>query len=75
MDVELKITSLGISDKAIAVGVSGFYSKNKIPHITLAVNTKNGGKPKDSNLIPSNKWKEYDLKQILTGKITEIYDK
>lgn len=75
MDVELKITSLGISDKAIAVGVSGFYSKNKIPHITLAVNTKNGGKPKDSNLIPSDKWKEYDLKQKLIGKITEIYDK
>jgi len=55
MNVKLTATKLGISDKAIAVKVEGFYSNNDIPHITIAVNTQAGGKPFDSNKITD--WK------------------
>ncbi len=46
---KLEVTHVGISDKAIAVRVIGFHSNNKIPHITVAVNVRNGGKPVMSN--------------------------
>jgi len=45
--VELEVNSIGISDKAIAVGVSGMYSRNDIQHITLAFRDR----PADSNEI------------------------
>lgn len=48
--VELTVTEFGTSDMAIAVKVSGYLSKNPIPHITLAVNP-DGGKPVMSNQI------------------------
>ena len=44
----LIVTQIGKSDMVIAVRVEGFPSKNKIPHITLAVNPE-GGKPFMSN--------------------------
>ena len=56
-EVSLTVTHLGVSDKAIAVKVTGFYtlvdSKDavlKFPHITLAINPFDA-KPLDSNLI------------------------
>lgn len=49
-EVGLVTKRLGISKMAIAVEVSGYTSKNAIPHITLAVNP-NGGKPIMSNEI------------------------
>lgn len=62
--VTFEISTLGISDKAIAFGVSyanqGVYSafgtplvlsQNATPHITIAINPKNGGKPMHSNQI------------------------
>lgn len=73
--VELEVTKLGISEKVIAVGVSGFYSKNKNPHITLAVDVDNGGKPKDSNLIPSEYWSDYKLNKKLNGTVVEMNEK
>ena len=51
MKIPLNVLSVGESDMAIAVEVEGFPSANKIPHITLAVNRKEGGKPVMSNDI------------------------
>lgn len=48
-NVELTATHIGISDKAIALKVDGYPSKNKIPHITLAV--ARDSKPYLSNMI------------------------
>ena len=63
-EIKLKATEIGISDKAIAVKVDGFFniSKNfeendeivKFPHITIAINPF-GAKPVDSNNITN--WK------------------
>jgi hypothetical protein len=67
-NVDIKVIKLGISDKAIAVQVKGFPSTNKIPHITLAVNDKEGGKPVMSNNI--KKW--INVKNVvLKGKVKE----
>jgi hypothetical protein len=71
-EVRLKIQSLAIDDKVIAVGVDGYYTKNKIPHITLAVNRADGGKPVMSNYIDVNKWKTYKTDIILTGIVKEV---
>lgn len=49
-DVDLTINMIGISEKAIALGTHGYYSKNDMPHITLAFN-KHGGEPADSKKI------------------------
>ena len=49
-EVELTISTIGISARAIALGTFGYYSKNEVPHITLAFN-KRGGEPADSKYI------------------------
>ena len=49
-EVSLVTKRLGKSNMAIAIEVSGYPSKNAIPHITLAVNP-NGGKAMMSNEI------------------------
>jgi hypothetical protein len=64
----LIVSELGISDKAIAVKVSGYQSNNAIPHITLFVNPITG-KPVDSNYIVN--WEPCD-KIILFGLATNI---
>lgn len=68
--VRLKVEDFGIDDKVAAVGVSGFPSKNEKPHITLAVNRKEGGKPVMSNEL--NNW--YNIKKPihLKGKVEEV---
>lgn len=53
-EISLNVTGVGVSDLAIAVRVAGYYTKNKIPHVTLAINTDLGGKPVASNNI--HKW-------------------
>jgi hypothetical protein len=68
--VRLSVNSIGSSDKAIAVGVSGFESQNETPHITLAVNRKAGGKPMMSNYITD--WKPLKHPLYLTEKVTEV---
>ena len=50
-DQSLEATHVGISDKVVAVRVSGFPSENKVPHVTVAVNVRGGGKPVMSNDI------------------------
>jgi hypothetical protein len=71
-EVELTVTELGISDMAMAVKVDGYPSTNKIPHITIAVNDKEGGKPVMSNDITN--WEKVDLgfNLRLHGIVTEI---
>jgi hypothetical protein len=66
----LKVESFGINDKVAAVEVSGFPSEKEIPHVTLAVNRKEGGKPAMSDNIES--W--YPIKRPikLVGKVQEI---
>jgi hypothetical protein len=71
-EVTLTVKSLGVSDKAIAVSVDGYLSSNEIPHITLAVNTSEGGKPYDSNRIED--WK--GVKDFtINGVVTEVSPK
>ena len=74
-EVSLTVTELGISDKAIAVKVTGFFtlvdSKDavlKFPHITLAINPLYA-KPLDSNLITN--WTPVKHLKI-SGAVKEI---
>jgi len=67
--VQLKVTKIGISDMAIAVGVEGYHSDNAKPHITIAVNKAKGGKPVMSNDIQI--WERWEGGPNLSGKVTE----
>ncbi len=66
----LIVTQIGKSDMVMAVRVEGFPSKNKIPHITLAVNPE-GGKPFMSNKI--EEWNDIEPFEI-TGEVRNIYN-
>ena len=73
--VTLTVTELGKSNKAIAVKVKGYDSANEtpeIPHITLAVNTLEGGKPFMSNQITNWSPVEKEKKFEVTGTVTEV---
>lgn len=70
LKVKLNVVKIGISDMALAIQVQGFPTKNKIPHITIAVNRKEGGKPFMSNKISD--WKPYSLGFDLSGIVTEV---
>lgn len=65
----LKITKLGKSDKAMAFGVETDLSLNKIPHITIAINTSLGAKPKDSNDI--TEWEDIEPFTVI-GYVDEV---
>lgn len=67
---KLEATHVGISPMAVAVRVTGFESKNKIPHVTMAVNIKNGGKPVMSNDI--KEWKALETPIKLSGVVKEL---
>ena len=69
-NVKLVVHSFAEDDKVMAVGVYGYPSKNKQPHITLAVNRSKGGKPFMSNKL--KKWKELKNKMILQGTVQEV---
>ena len=67
--VTLTVTHVGWTDKVIAVQVEGYESANKVPHITVAVNTAGGGKPVMSNDITN--WQ--NVKPfMLMGVVTEV---
>jgi hypothetical protein len=67
-EVVLTVEEVGISDMAMAVKVSGYPSKNEIPHITIAINP-DGGKPVMSNKITN--WRP--IKNFMIGGVvTEI---
>jgi hypothetical protein len=70
--VSLKVVKWGVSGKAMAVQVEGYYSEKAIPHITIAINKKAGAKPVDSNKIEN--WKDWGFTPGLTlnGTIEEV---
>ena len=68
--VNLVASEIGISDMAVAVKVHGYPSDNMIPHITLGVNKKGGGKPVMSNDI--TKWEKLNSHINLRGIVSEI---
>jgi tRNA nucleotidyltransferase (CCA-adding enzyme) len=67
--ITLNVEYIGENKFAIALLVSGYYTKNNIPHITLAVNDEKGGSPKDSKNITN--WSYIEPFQ-LTGTIEEV---
>ncbi len=70
MTVRLTVNDFAMDDKVAAVGVSGFDSKNAKPHITLAVNKKDGGKSVMSNYLTD--WKRIERPFLITGKVMEV---
>lgn len=68
--VNLKVTKLGKSDKAMAVGIDTGLSQNSIPHITVAINASAGAKPKDSNDIKD--WTDLEESFTVNGRIEEV---
>ena len=68
--VQLSVNDIALNDKVIAVGVSGFGSRNDKPHITLAVNKKAGAKAMMSNSLTD--WKNLKRPLLLAGKVTEV---
>ena len=67
---QLMISSIGISDEAIAFGVSNYNTQNEHSHITIAVAP--GSKP-----VKSNEIKEWSciLGFYVTGKLGKISKK
>jgi len=65
--IKLNITSLGKSEKAMAVQVSGVKTSNKFTHITLAISPE--GRAVDSNFI--SKWEEEKNDLVLNGEVVE----
>ena len=68
--VTLTATAIGTSEKAMAIKVEGYWTVNKIPHVTIAVNVLSGGKPVHSNNITN--WKDLPTKFQLTGIVQEL---
>lgn len=60
--IKLTVHSYAEDDRVKAVGVSGFPSKNKNPHITVSVNREIGGRPKHSNELSNwNKIENFNI--------------
>ena len=74
----LKVTSLGIDDRAMAVkvdspSVTQNEKKGGFAHITIAVNRDGGGKPFHSNKIPAQNFQDIsNLGIIVRGTVEEI---
>lgn len=66
--VDLAISEIGISDKAIAVGVSGYLSRNDKQHITILFKDKPVDSKDIKNWIPINPF-------VLSGTIREFTKK
>ena len=66
----IEVSHVGIDDKVVAVRVIGFHSDNKIPHVTVAVNVRDGGKPVMSNLIKN--WVAVTNGLKLKGTVKEL---
>ncbi|MFA5067162.1 MAG: hypothetical protein WC466_03885 [Candidatus Izemoplasmatales bacterium] len=66
-DVSINIVSIGVSDSAVALGVSGdYFSENKNQHITLAFKYE----PKDAKYIKN--WKKLKKPFKIKGVIREF---
>ena len=67
--VTLDVVDYAIDDKVMAVGVKGYSTTNTKPHVTIAVNTAEGGKPFLSNKLIE--WRPLGFPLELTGKVSE----
>lgn len=70
LPIRLMANSFAINDMVAAVGVSGYYSEKEQPHITVAVNRKEGGKPKMSNEL--KRWDNIKRPIPLVGVVKEV---
>ena len=70
--VKMKVVSIGLDENAMAAEVElpeGKKSKNKIPHVTIAI--PEGGKPFLSNKIPMENWQSITPFEI-SGTVKEV---
>ncbi len=68
--VRISAVSIAMDDKVIAAGVTGFDSKNERPHITIAVNKRNGAKAFMSNNL--TRWDRINRPLQLVGVVKEV---
>ena len=68
--IMLHVQDYAIDDKVMAVSADGYETKNDKPHITIAVNRADGGKPFLSNKLSD--WRPLGFPLELTGKIVEV---
>ena len=66
--VPLTAYEIGISDMTIALKVKGYKVKSGLPHITVAVNRKEGGKPRMSKEIKN--WRK--IKPIKLQGVVQV---
>jgi len=73
---DLPVTSVGMDGRAMAVQVMAPFPinrKTKFPHVTVAVNREEGGKPFHSNKIPIESFKDIShWGLVLRGQVMEI---
>ena len=70
-EFEVIATSVGYDNRVVAVGVESVVpSKNKIKHITVAVNVVGEGKAKHSNEL--TKWTPLDKSIVLRGVVRVV---
>ena len=70
LTIRLSVDSIAEDNNVIALGTSGFESKNEYPHITLAVNVNEGGKPMMSKYLTD--WKPIKHPLQITGTVKEV---
>ena len=71
--VELQVVGVGMDDKVMAVEVeppADISAKISYPHITVAVNTEEGGKPFHSNKLDNSEFTPVEF--TLYGEVTEV---
>lgn len=73
LNLGLRVDGSAKNEYVVAVRISNFTLEGKTPHITIAVNRKNGGKPVMSNNI--TEWEPYLRPLILTGTVKEVESK
>jgi len=77
-EITLKVTHVGMDDRAMAVkveppaGKDSISKKVKFPHITIAVNREGGGKPFHSNKIPAENFKPIEDELMVRGTVQEV---
>lgn len=70
IEITLNVVDYAMDDLVMAVGVEGYPTTNAKPHITIAVNRADGGKPFMSNKLTD--WKPLGFPLKITGKVTEV---
>jgi hypothetical protein len=72
-EFNLDVLSIAKNENVVAVGVkTDVPSQNAIKHITIAVNTAGGGKPKHSNNFKESDFITFDIKNQLKGTVQEV---